>query len=230
MTAARTGSAETIKALIARGADVKARERRKGQTALMWAAAENNVAAIRALIEAGADVNERSKGGSFTPYLFAVRAGHIDAARALIDAGVDVNETLTDGTSALVLAVMNAHYELAAALLDKGANPNADEQGWTALHQIAWSRRHNAGFNLPGPVATGGLDSLDLVRKLVTEGRQRQRAAEEGAERRQSQSAESHRRHAVPAGRQVGRRAADARAARDRRRSGTHDRTTARPR
>jgi len=170
MTAARTGSAETIKALIARGANVKARERRKGQTALMWAAAENNVAAIRALIEAGADVNERSTGGSFTPYLFAVRAGHIDAARALIDAGVDVNQPLTDGTSALVLAVVNAHYELAAALLDKGANPNADKQGWTALHQIAWSRRHNAGFNLPGPVATGGLDSLDLVRKLVQKG------------------------------------------------------------
>jgi ankyrin repeat protein len=170
MIAARSGSAETIKALVARGATVKAREHRKGQTALMWAAAENNVAAIRALVEAGADINERSSGGSFTPYLFAVRAGHIDAARALVEAGVDVNQSLTDGTSALVLAVVNAHYELAGALLDKGANPNADKQGWTALHQIAWSRRHNAGFNLPGPVATGGLDSLELVRKLVQKG------------------------------------------------------------
>jgi ankyrin repeat protein len=170
MTASRTGSLDVLKALIARGANVRARERRKGQTALMWAAAENNVAAIRALVEAGADINERSTGGSFTPYLFAVRAGHVAAARALIDAGVDVNQALTDGTSALVLAVVNAHYELAAALLDQGANPGADKQGWTALHQIAWSRRHNAGFNLPGPVATGGLDSLDLVRKLVQKG------------------------------------------------------------
>jgi ankyrin repeat protein len=170
MTASRTGSVETIKALIARGANVRTRELRKGQTALMWAAAENNVGAIRALIEAGADINERSKGGSFTPYLFAVRAGHIDAARALIDAGVDVNQSLTDGTSALVLAVVNAHYELAGALIERGANPNADKQGWTALHQIAWSRRHNAGFNLPGPVATGGLDSLELVRALVQKG------------------------------------------------------------
>jgi ankyrin repeat protein len=170
MTAARTGSADVIKMLVARGANVRARERRKGQTALMWAAAENNVAAIRALVEAGADINEKSTGGSFTPYLFAVRAGHIDAARTLIDVGVDVNQSLADGTTALVLAVVNAHYELAAALLDKGANPNADKQGWTALHQIAWSRRHNAGFNLPGPVATGGLDSLDLVRKLVQNG------------------------------------------------------------
>jgi len=66
--------------------------------------------------------------------------------------------------------VTNAHYELAALLLDRGANPNADAQGWTALHQIAWSRRWNAGFNLPGPAQTGNLDSLELVRKLVAGG------------------------------------------------------------
>ena len=88
----------------------------------------------------------------FTPYLFAVRGGHIDAARVLLEAGADVNETLPDGTSALALAVMNAHYELAALLLDQGADPNADAQGWTALHQIAWTRRPNYGYNLPGPV------------------------------------------------------------------------------
>ena len=136
----------------------------------MWAAAENNAGVVTLLIERGADVKERSKSGSFTPFLFAVRGGHVDAAKALLDAGVNANESLPDGTGALVLAVINAHYELASVLLDRGANPNADGQGWTALHQIAWSRRHNAGFNLPGPVATGGVDSLDLVRKLVAKG------------------------------------------------------------
>jgi ankyrin repeat protein len=170
MTAARTGKVDVVKALIARGADVHASERSRGQTALMWAAAENNAGAVKALIEAGARINERSKNGSFTPYLFAVRAGNVETSRVLIDAGAKVDESLPDGTTALVLATINAHYEQAAFLLDKGANPNADTQGWTALHQIAWSRRHNAGFNLPGPVATGNVDSLDLVRKLVKHG------------------------------------------------------------
>jgi ankyrin repeat protein len=170
MTAARTGSVEAVRALLDRGADLHRREPLKGQTALMWAAAENNAAAVKLLIERGANLNERSKGGSFSPYLFAVRGGHVAAATALIDAGADVNEAMPDGTSALVLAVINAHYELASVLLDRGADPRADGQGWTALHQIAWSRRHNAGFNLPGPVATGGVDSLDLVRKLVARG------------------------------------------------------------
>jgi len=170
MTAARTGNVAVIKALVARGANVRARERRKGQDALMWAAAENNAAAVTALIEAGADRDSRSNGGAFTPFLFAVRGGHLDSSRALLDAGVDVNQPLSDGTSPLVLAVINAHYELAGLLLERGANPNADAQGWTALHQIAWSRRHNAGFNLPGPVQTGNLDSLELVRQLVKRG------------------------------------------------------------
>jgi ankyrin repeat protein len=170
MTASRTGNVEAVRALLDRGADLRRKEPAKGQTALMWAAAENNAGVVRLLVERGADVKERSKSGSFTPYLFAVRGGHVDTAKTLLDAGVDVNESLPDGTSPLVLAVINAHYELASVLVDRGANPNADGQGWTALHQIAWSRRHNAGFNLPGPVATGGVDSLDLVRKLVAKG------------------------------------------------------------
>jgi ankyrin repeat protein len=154
MTASRTGRVDAIRALVAAGADVHAREKTSGQTALMWAAAANNAAAVRLLIELGARPIERSTGGSFTPYLFAVRAGHIAAAGALLDAGVPVDESLPDNTGALVLAVINAHYEMAAFLLDRGADPNGDAQGWTALHQIAWSRRHNAGFNLPGPVQT----------------------------------------------------------------------------
>ena len=87
--------------------------------------------------------------------LFAARGGQIEAARALLDAGADVNERLPDGTSALVVAVMNAHYELAALLLDRGADPNADAQGWTALHQIAVSAPAEHRLNLPGPVPTG---------------------------------------------------------------------------
>jgi ankyrin repeat protein len=170
MTAARTGRPDALKALIARGARVDAKDRLKGQTALMWAAAENNADAIRVLVEAGADIHERSKSGSFTPLLFAVRGGHNAAVTALLDAGADVNEAMSDGTSALIVAIINAHYETAGLLLDKGANPNADAQGWTALHQIAWSRRHNFGFNLPGPVQTGSLDSLELARRLVKKG------------------------------------------------------------
>jgi uncharacterized protein len=169
MTAARTGNPDTVKALVAGGANVNAKEAVKGQTPLMWAAADNNAAAIRVLTAAGADIHAVSTG-KFTPLLFAVRGGHIDATRAMLEAGADVNERMADGMSTLVLALYNAHFELAGFLLDHGADPNAAAQGWTALHQIAWSRRPNRGFNLPGAVPTGSLDSLELVKKLVAHG------------------------------------------------------------
>ena len=169
MTAARTGKVDVVRALLAHGVDVSARETWRGQTALMWAALENNAAAATALIEAGADVAARSNGG-FTPLLFAVRGGHAEAARVLVAAGAPVNEQLPDGTSALVLSTINAHYELASWLLDKGADPNAADQGWTALHQLAWTRRPNKGYANPGPVPTGSIDSLKLIEILVKHG------------------------------------------------------------
>ena len=167
----------------------------------------------------------------FTPFLFAVRGGQIDAARALLEAGADVNETLPDGTSALTLAVTNAHYELAALLLEHGADPNADAQGWTALHQIAWTRRPNYGYNLPGPVPTGTLDALDLVQAARASTAPTSTRGETKEPRDGNRNMlEPDRRHAVPAGGEGGRSAADAGAARAGRRSEARRTPTARRR
>ena len=169
MTAARTGRPDALTVLLRYGAEVNAKERQRGQTALIWAASENNAAAADVLIHAGARTDWRSTGG-FTPLLFATRAGHIETTRVLLGAGADVNDTLPDGTSALALAIINAHYELAVVLLDAGADPNADGQGWTALHQVAYTRRPNVGLSNPGAVPTGTVGSLDLVSRLVAHG------------------------------------------------------------
>ncbi len=182
MTAARTGDADTVRVLLGRGADPNARESLRGQTALMWAAANNNAAAIHVLAEQGADIHARTDNPSrspgrrfsgapatgFTPLLFAVRAGHLDTVRVLLDAGADVNDAVSDGQSALVVATANANWELAAYLLDRGADPNRAEAGWNALHQTVRTRRMNVGFGTPGPFAAGTLDSIDLIRKLIT--------------------------------------------------------------
>jgi ankyrin repeat protein len=190
MTAARTGKIDAVNVLLRYGADVNAKEGWHQQTALMWAAAEGHPAVIRSLVEAGADIRARSQGG-FTPLLFAAREGQIGAVQALLAAGADLNESLPvrrrgretatnagatpadpeAGLNPFLLAAANAHYELAAMLLDRGADPNAAPQGWTALHQMSWVRKMGiAGSNNPAPEGSGNMDSLDFVKKLVAKG------------------------------------------------------------
>ena len=169
MTVSRTGRTDAVRLLLARGAGPNRAESWRGQTALMWASAENNLAAAEALLAGGANVHARSTGG-FSPLMFSVRAGYMGMTRLLVDAGASPEETLFDGTSALVLATKNGHYELGAYLLDAGADPNADDQGWTALHEIKWTRRPNLGFNNPPPIVTGSMSDLEFIRKLAEHG------------------------------------------------------------
>jgi ankyrin repeat protein len=182
MTAARTGSLASVKALLSRGVAVDGKDEARGQTALMWAAAEGHAEVVQALVDAGADVRARVPSG-FTPLLFAVREGRLDVVRVLLKSGVDVNETIVDGgrkryggplpragTSPLLLAVTNAHFELAAALLDAGANPNVDLTGYTPLHAMTVVRNPGVGDNDPAPPGSGRMTSLELVKKLAANG------------------------------------------------------------
>ena len=171
MVAARTGVVDSVTALLRHGAGrgVDARERWRGQTALMWAAAEGHAAVLAPLVTAGADVDARSDAG-FTPLAFAVRAGHTDAVEALVMAGADVDLALPDGTSPLHLAVINAHHDVAVQLLEHGADPAVAEPGWTPLHQLVWTRRPNRHYNNPAAFPTGTVTGLELARALVGHG------------------------------------------------------------
>jgi len=77
------------------------------------------------------------------------------------------------GTSPLMLAVENGHFELAVALLDAGADPNDQRSGFTALHAITWVRKPNRGDGddgEPPPMGSGNMTSLQFVRQLVAHG------------------------------------------------------------
>ena len=74
------------------------------------------------------------------------------------------------GCHPLLLAVQNAHFELAAELLEAGANPNVDLTGYTVLHAITAVRKPGVGDNDPAPEGSGRIDSLELVKKLAARG------------------------------------------------------------
>jgi len=184
MIAARTGRLEAVKALLERGADVNATEPTRGQTALMWAAAEGHAGVVEALVRADAHVTTRLATG-YTALLFAVREGRLAAVEALLKAGANVNDTIDaaptagkirggagarNGTAALLLAVINGHFDLAARLLERGADPNANASGWTALHAITQVRKPGLGDNNPAPIGSGRMTSLDMIKKLKDHG------------------------------------------------------------
>lgn len=168
MIAARTGNVATVKALLSHGASVDA-VTRKGQTALMWAAAEGNVDVVDVLLKAGANYRTTMESG-FSPLFFAVREGRTKVVSRLLQTGEDVNRVLTASgkpTNALLLAVENGHFALAADLLNAGADANSHPAGYTALHAITWVRKPIRGDGDPPPYGSGKLTSLELVRKLV---------------------------------------------------------------
>lgn len=187
MTASRTGNLDTVNLLLAAGADVNAADEWRGQTALMWAAAEGHAAIVRALIAKGADFRVRAvptpktaaarraaaaapRVQGFTAVVFAVRGGHLEAADALLDGGADIDDKTPSGYTLLHLAIMNAHFEVAARLLDRGADANAVAAGGlTPLHHLIQVRRPLYATR-PAPVMTGNLDSLALMRALLSHG------------------------------------------------------------
>jgi ankyrin repeat protein len=63
--------------------------------------------------------------GGLTALHFAARQGSAAAARALVEGGADVNLVSPgDGATPLLVALINGHFDLAAMLIDKGADPN----------------------------------------------------------------------------------------------------------
>ena len=127
--------------------------------------------------------------GGWNALMFAARQGAIDAARALAELGADLNATVlpqTDvplkpdeikaaangaGTTALVEAIINVHYDLAAMLLEKGADPNiADGAGMAALYAAVDMNSLQWVQGRPAPILTDRLDGADLVALLLKKG------------------------------------------------------------
>jgi len=191
MTASRTGNPDAVKALIAHGADVNAREKWQEQTALMFAASENNAAAVKVLVQAGADMNLHSKvwnfpeykyetngmavfqlpRGGWTALMFAARQNAMESAAALADLKANLDAADPDGTSALQLAILNVHYDMATMLLRKGANPNvADNSGMTALYAAVDMRAPAGMMTRPNPKLLAEIDAAEMVKVLLTSG------------------------------------------------------------
>jgi len=165
MLASSVGSLPMAELLIQRGANVNAVETFRGQTALMWAAAENHPDIVDLLLKHHADVGVRAKyddwprqmtsepraqfrqTGGLTALLYATRSGCYRCAVSIVKAGADVNRPNPDGITPLINAIDSRSYDIAMFLLDKGANPGVwDMTGRTPLY-VAVDMNSYTGFS-----------------------------------------------------------------------------------
>lgn len=120
--AAAGDNVECLAALLAAGADVRARDDR-GATALHWCAAavasldhEGSCGlCLRALIAAGADVDARDEDGE-TALHCAARLGNLAAIRCLAEAGAYLGAANLEGESPQIVARNHCKWEAAVLL------------------------------------------------------------------------------------------------------------------
>src|SRR5689334_11254574 len=160
MVAARGGFPDVVEMLANKDANVNTHGSR-GQTALMWAVAQKHPEVVKVLLAHGANVHAKSDVWSevmavpphgYLPYnltiphggetalMFAARVGDLESAKLLVAAGANVNDADAWGVSAVTLAEHSGFGELSRFLLEKGANPNAAPNGFTALHEAIMRR------------------------------------------------------------------------------------------
>ena len=194
MLAASLGSLEIAELLIAKGAGVNALETYRGQTALMWAAAEKHPDLVTLLLAHHADFKVRAKyddwsrqitsepraqfrpTGGLTALLYATRSGCLACAQALVKAGADVNQPNPDGVTPLINAIDNRNFDIAMFLLDQSANPNPwDMTGRTALYVAvdmnSIASRGFLGFGgLLPPAPKDKATAMDVINRLLAMG------------------------------------------------------------
>jgi ankyrin repeat protein len=137
---------------------------RRGIGAPPTAADDSMEAVLRAAASGGGGGDDDPPGypelvavqGGLTALHLAVREGFTETAMALVDGGASVDLlSPADKTTPLLLATINGHFDLAKALLARGANPKlASEAGATPLYAVInkeWapsSRTPQPTFNL----------------------------------------------------------------------------------
>src|SRR5258706_4866617 len=181
MYAAAVGSADAMKVLIDKGADVNTKNA-FDSTALMWSVTD--LSKVRLLVEDGGDVNAVSKQGptallrasmtdgsspilrlliakganvkavdnnKFNGLLNATAANDLDAVRIFLDAGLDVNSKDITTSTPLMNAAGRGNTAMVKLLLSKGADAKAV------------SDEKSSGVVKNGPINLGNFTALILA-------------------------------------------------------------------
>ena len=183
MAASRSGSVPAVRLLLDRGADVNAADTFQSETALMWAAAEGHTDVVDALLNAGADPNRQAHvtsitsrrnadhpTGGFTALMWAARNGDEATVRRLAKGGANLNLKNGDGASASVIAIWNDRFDMAATLVNLGADPSDGSLYMAVEMRDATTDQFAFDGSRLRPDHPNKLSALDLITFLLEKG------------------------------------------------------------
>jgi len=173
LDAAESGDRATALRLLAKGANVNA-PGPDGTTAIMYAAANDDLELVRALIKAGANVKLKNQFGT-SAITEAAIIGSAPILDALIKAGADPNFRNPEGETPLLAAARSGNIEAAKRLLDAKADINAKE-GWGGQTAVMWAAAQSQPEMVKFLASKGADLNLHGVarqweRKIITEPR-----------------------------------------------------------
>jgi ankyrin repeat protein len=172
MWAVSQRNSEVARILVEHGADIHARST-MGSTPLLFAARVGDLDSARLLVAKGANVNDAVPNTAKPRPAKPTRSGTVRStfnggkSRCMTYDPICTPTAGPDG-SALLIAAVRGHVDVAKLLLEHGADPDSDGgMGYTALHWAAgiW------GTELVGPngIASGAVDEWDVLAGLPRE-------------------------------------------------------------
>ena len=162
MRAAEEGEVETVRELLAAGADVDAHND-AGHTALITACENSRTTCVEALLQNGAGVAP-TDGGRRTALHWTAARGDCVALRALIEADATLDAVNESNRTPLHFAANAGHTECVRALVDAGANVDLkDSAGDTAADDA-----RSAGYTKCARICGSGEDLGDPDEALLS--------------------------------------------------------------
>ena len=188
MIVARSNNVKAAEVFIKAGADVNATETWKGQTAVIWAAAQSQPEMLKLLLKHGGDPDARSiperwdrqitserryqwrPAGGLTALIYAAREGCQECARALVEAGADIDLADDGGTSPLLAAIINKHFDTAKYLVEAGANVDKwSERGENPVYSaVDMNTLPHGGY--PDRPSTDETSAIEMLKILLDHG------------------------------------------------------------